>query len=70
VHCALAGQGLLVQGSEVLVHVSGHIEVTDSGPLGAALWGQPQVSHFAGVFELRRQDNGCLGIQTSFFRHL
>jgi hypothetical protein len=60
----------LVQECGVLVHVSGHIEVTDIGPLGSALWGQPQVSHFAGAFELSRQDNGCLGIQTAFFRHL
>ena len=54
----------------MLVHVSGHIEVTDSGPLAAALWGQQQMSYFAGAFELRRQENGCLGIQTGFFRHL
>jgi len=59
-----------MQGSEVLVHVSGHIEVTDSGPLGAALWGQQQASYFASVFELARQENGCLGIQTCFFRHM
>ena len=50
--------------------VTGHIEVTEAGPLGSALWDKGQVAMFAQALEMCRQSSGQLLISKSMFRHL